>query len=1210
MDDFEKMIQSTSRALDEEPSRETPRYPPSATGTSPQGMAPNIQAQQFRRPSTPDTGPAMVPVPPDASGLSVAPSTAFDPAAFAREVAGTSSGGGEGGFMGGLKQIGYGMSEAAAETGLPFAGMLAGAVRGAPAGVPGMIAGAGTGLLAGYLGGQGLKPLIPQARPEDLPLRIMGQTIGESMAIAPTAFFLPVQTGGRIATFISKIGESARKSPGAYLTAESLTSLGAGIGAGTAEAVAPGEALPRLGGSLAGGLTFSLPSSIVQNVIDKTGRGLRAVADAANPLPWLSGPGERFGELRDSATEALRTRQYTRAANTLYDILEANKEDIPALIRALEDPGIEGIPTMTAAQKTGNKTLAGLEARLALGGKDRYAPETLKQGELAFNALRILTRRLSEVGDPEALRLAAEMRETAFNQMLQNRLTAAEADAATKIARIPRVDVAGRRELGDTVKTEVELALQNARMVEGELWRAGLLQVLKGSAVDPDAQAAAAKEAMKTAGMSQKQYDSIEANIRTNPFLREKASQSLEDIEQQLRTTIPPFGPRRSEYLSTIPTRAQRIYNDLNPIRSFLEIEALKKGTGAANPADVVPSNAAQNFLNRTKDISLENFESLPASLRNVMQGLGVNANVWNTYKNGARTVEALETGSVPQQFLPKLKAVNAVDLLSNRSELMNLARTARAQGDNNLAGIYDTVAAGLLDDIGSLNAPLLDEARAFSKALNDTFTRTYANDITAMSGRGAERMTPEMLVRRAFSPSNMDQTTARMTELRGALEFPKRQYEDALQRLGPDNEITIGLKPLAEMANSQIDTLNGAFQSVLLTAATKTMKQQMDPATGQMATRVDPAALTNFVTENKQLLDGLGLTDTLTDAVKAQNAFDLVRLENSALNKTLREQTAFAKVLAGGENPVIAVADALKGKNPVRDFAQIAKLARAGGPEAINGLKASVYEYAYDAAGGAGNFSPKKYLEILYGRAPKEQGPSFQQPSAMNIMRQNGIITLSEQKNIQRLMNPMIRIENGIENNVPLENFITGASAVEDAALRFLGINIGAAAAGSGGHALYAAGIGSRMVRQIFDQMPTLELRRMIEKASQNPEFMATLLRQGRTAREKFEIARKLNSYMISSGLTAVSSIFEEPPPPEPEPFSQPSQSSRMFRQMPPAPATRGAPGVPQGGGQPAPGPQSQAPTTQSRAMLEQLFPFDTISAMAAQQQQPPPPA
>jgi len=1202
MTDFEKLLESTSRPVDEEPAapaaaapaQESPRFAPSATGTSPQGMAPNIQAQQFRRPSTPDTGPAMVPVPPNASGLSPAPSTEFDPAAFARQLEATSSGGGDGGIFEGLKQIGYGMSEAAAETGLPFSGMLAGAVRGAPAGVPGMLAGAGTGLLAGYLGGQGLKPLIPQARPEDLPLRIMGQTIGESMAMAPTAFYIPVQTGGRIATFISKIGESARKSPGAYLTAESLTSLGAGIGAGTAEAVAPGEALPRLGGSLAGGLTFSLPSSIVQNVIDKTGRGLRAVADAANPLPWLSGPGERFGELRDAATEALRARQNTRAANTLYDILEANKEDIPALIRALEDPGIEGIPMMTAAQKTGNKTLAGIEARLALGGKDRYAPETLKQGELAFEALRILTRRLSEVGDPEALRLAAETRETVFNQMLQNRLTAAEADAAAKIARIPKVDVAGRREIGDTVQTEILIALQEARAVESELWRVGLLQVLKGPPVDTAAQTAAFKTALKKAKMTEQEYNNITAMMARHSDIREDAVKTMDDWIEQ-------FGylPESRRY-----SVAKERYAGNQRYRDFLEIEPLKQGARAANPADVVPSNAAQNFLERTKDVSPENFPMLPAPLRNIMQGLGVNVNTWTTYKSGARTLEALETGTVPRQFFPELKPVNAVDLLSNRSELLELARSARAAKDNYLAGIYNTVAAGLLDDIKTLNAPLLDEARTFSKALNDVFTRTYADDITAMTARGAQRITPEVLVRRAFSPSNMDQTTARIAELRGALALPKRQYEDALQRLGPDNEITIGLRPLAEMADSQLDTLNGAFQSVLLTAATKTMKQQMDPATGQMATRVDPAALTNFVTENKQLLDSLGLTDTLTDAVKAQNAFDLVRLENSAINKSLREQTAFAKILEAGESPIVAVSDALNGKNPVRDFGKLVKFARANGPDAVNGLKASVYEYAYNEAGGARNFSPKKYLEALYGRAPGERGSSFAQPSAMNIMRQNGLITLGEQKNVQRLLNPMIRIENGIENNVPVDNFITGVGAIEDLALRIIGSRIGTSAAGSGPGSLIAASAGSKYMRQVFDQLPTLELRRVIEKASQDPGFMAELLKQGRTERERFEIARKLNSYMISSGLTALTS--DEAPPP-PEPFAQPSQSSRMFRQLPPAPTTRGVPGMPQGGGQPPPGPQSQGPATQSRAMLQQLFPFDTISAMAAQQ---PPPA
>jgi hypothetical protein len=1117
MDDFDKLIESTSTAVDETPQAPEPgRYPPSATGVSPQGLAPNIQAQQLQRPPrTADTGPSIAPAPVDASSVSIAPGTEFDPEAFARQLDETSSGGQ--GFLGGLKQVGYGISEAAAETGLPFAGALAGVVRGAPGGVPGMLVGGGTGLLAGYLTGQGLKPMIPEARPEDLPLRIMGQTIGESMAIAPTAFFLPVQTGGRVATFISKIGESARKSPVGFLSAEALTSVGAGAGAGIAEGLDPGAAGTRLVGSLLGGAAFSIPASILQNTISGAGPVLRTIADAANPIPLITSPSQRLGEIRDQALESLRTRQYTRAANTLYDLLEKNKEDVPALIRALEDPGIEGIPMMTAGQKTGNKTLAGLEARLALGGKGRYKPETLEQGKVAFEALRLLTRRLSEVGDPEALRLASELRENAFNQMLQNRLTAAEADAAARIARIPRVDVAGRRELGDIVKSEVELALDNARMVESEMWRTG--------------------------------------------------------------------------------------------IRQF----AQSAGSGPA--AMIQPRATSEAFLRSIQNVSEANFNELPVQLRNIMRDMGVDKEAFARYKQGMRTEEFLRTGQVPYRYNPwalrdgerALQPVYALDFLNNRSEMLGLARQAAGAGDVNSARIYSQVAEGLLDDLSSVEAPLLAEARSFSKALNDTFTRTYANDITATTGRGAERLTPEILVRRAFSGSNMDQTTARMAEIRGALSFPRQQYEDALARLGPDNEITIGLRPLAEMADSQLDTVNGAFQSVLLTAATKTMKQQMDPATGQVVTRVDPAALTSFVTENRQLLDGLGLTDTLSDAVRAQNALDLVRMENSAMNKGLREQTAFAKVLAGGENPIVAVADVLGSTNATRDFGKIVKLARAGGPEAVAGLKSSVYEYAYLQAGGANKFDPKKYMEVLYGRVPGEPGPSFRQPSVMSIMRQNGLITLTEQKNMQRLIAPMLRIQEGIESNVPVEEIIKGASAVEDAALKFLGINVGAMAPGSG-HQLYAASIGSQTVRRIFDQMPTLELRRMIEKASQNPEFMATLLKQGRTNRERYEIARKLNSYMISSGLTATSSIFDEPPPPEPEPFSSPSQSSRMFRQLPPAPTTRGLPGMPPSGGQPAPGPQSAAPPSQSRAMLQQLFPFDSISAMAAQPPAPPP--
>lgn len=132
MDDFEKLIQSTSRPVGQEPAEtQTPRYPPSATGVSPQGAAPNIQAQQFSRPTTPGALAAPVPADASGSGLSIAPNTEFDPAAFDRLVKETSRGG-DGGIFEGLREIGYGMSEGAAETGLPYGGMLAGALRGAP----------------------------------------------------------------------------------------------------------------------------------------------------------------------------------------------------------------------------------------------------------------------------------------------------------------------------------------------------------------------------------------------------------------------------------------------------------------------------------------------------------------------------------------------------------------------------------------------------------------------------------------------------------------------------------------------------------------------------------------------------------------------------------------------------------------------------------------------------------------------------------------------------------------------------------------------------------------------------------------------------------------------------------------------------------------------------------------------------------------------
>jgi hypothetical protein len=1117
--------------------------------------------------------------------MATAQAPAFDPDAFERQMRSWATSGAASGR--GAREMLTGALESVAETGAPLAAGLAGMKIGAAAtaGNPvGAAVGLGTGLLTGWLMGEQAKQTLPPVPPEGSPLRVGTKFFADSLMTAPLAFGLPQAgaTAGRVSKLISGIGESARRSPGAYMTAEGIMSLGAGLGAGVGEGLNPGDPLAQAAGGLAGGLSFQLPATIVQNTITNVSPQL---AKALNPLSWVSD----FQGQRQAVTEAVASRQMNRAVNTLFNVLESAGEDIPALIRSLEVPNLPGVPNMTAAQKTGNRTLAGLEARLALGS-DRYKPETLAQAQEAFTALRVLTQRLEDTGDPAALQIAAQSRENAFNQMLQNRLFAAEARAADQVSRIPSASVADRREIGDVVRSEVALALDNARMVEREFWNAGLQQLLAKNR-GPSKEKMLA-DMLKSKKMSPDEYDRIEDLVKRFPDIEEDAFKPLADWKTGGRT----------QEQAEARVKANQRYRDYFEVRDFkqsLDVGLIPTQAGIVpgDPMQIKPSNAAASFLEAVKTKSDPNFDLLPAALRNIMQDLGVNKNNFVRYKNGMRSPEGIEAGAVPHRFLPNPKPVNAIDMLNNRSELLSMARAARANGDPD-AGIYSKVAAGILEDLRQLDSPLLNEARSFSKALNDTFTRTYANDIMSVNPRGAEKLTPEQIVAR------LRQDTQRMDDISDAIRFPRRMYEDALERLGPDNEITKGLQPLVSLSDDSLQTISNAQRSILLGAAAKTLRQINDPVTGTVRSEVNPAAMTQFVNENRELLDRLGLTATLQDANQAQNALELVRMQNSALNKDLRNQTAFSKVLAAGEDPVEAIVTAMKGKHSARDMGQLAKLAKSDGPAAMDGMKSIVYEYLYKTAGGNDKFSPSEYQRLLF--EPISRG----QPSVVNIMRSQGLMSLTELKNLKRILDPMIRIEKGLEANVPIENFMTGASAVEDLALRVIGSKIGRVAdPGS----IIAAGAGSRYMRQMFDQMPMLEMRRVIEKATQNPQMMADMLKRGRTQRESMELAKKMRSYLLTSGLTAVS------PEPEEEPMFPPNmpqstgpmfqgRAAQALRQLPPAPNTRGVPGLSQGGGGGGGGAPAGAPS-QSRAMLQSLFPFDTISAMAAQPPQAPPP-
>jgi hypothetical protein len=982
------------------------------------------------------------------------------------------------------------------------------------------------GLGVGYLSGQELDSLFPAVPREDLiPYREGGKTFGSAISSAPAAFSLPQITANRVGRFVSTLGEMARRNPKTFMAGEAITAATMGMAGGASESYFPGQEGTRMAAEIGTGLLT--PTKLLLSGVDLAKTGLRQARSA-------------YGN-RASTLEA-------KATNILLDALDKSGEDPQALIKALRQQLPGGVPSPTSGQKTGSQALMDLEA--ALGEHHaQFGGETRQQAQNAMMAYQALIDRLQKIGNPESLRIAAQLREQNFTNMLNARLSAADAKAAQKIAAITKDTPQARAVIGDIVKTETELALQQARTVESELWTEALNRM----------------------------------TTPTTKMTQQKVP--MEGIEAQRI-----FDRTRKWPMITI-----------NQPR--LAVPSLK------------PSNTADIFVNRAAQVGEALYDdAIPAPVRKIMEAFNVDQGTVQRFKTGKLTQEFIDTREVPGSFRPSVKEVDVGELVNYRSTLLKMAREAAGKGDISNADFYGALAEGMLKDLESLKDPMFDQARQFSKALNDTFTRTFAKtaSITGdVTRTGAERLAPELLVTRAFG-RNADVTAQRMEQIEDAVKFMRTQYDDAVQKFGKNSQQAKYLKPLAELADQQVTSVQDAQNRVLRLLAGEAIETVYDQAKGIYVQKLNTAKLTRFTQQNYGMLEKLGIVDDLRDAAHAQNLLTQVTKENSAINQAAKKQSAFAQVLAV-ESPGRALVDALNSKFPVKNIAGIAKLARAGGRDAVDGMKSALYDYAYTKAGGnSGRFSIQAYEDALF--KPISQN----QPSLINIMRANGLMTLTEVKDIKRLINPMVRIETAVKNNIPLDDVIQGAGAVSDLALRVIGSHVGTAAAPSGPGSLIAASAGSKAVRQIFDNLPNATVRQILENAVKDPQAMAILLAKGRTEKQQIDIANRLLDYLgsigVSVGRQAVTPALnyigkEEPRPPQVQaPFTPQGIAARQLRMLPKAPNSRGVPGLtdkkpgatPQGPSAPPAMPGQPG----AKSMFQSLFPNDAIGGMLSQQQ------
>lgn len=1001
-----------------------------------------------------------------------------------------------------------------------------------------------------YVLGDTLADFFPAPPREELvPYREGAITAGGILASAPTTLLMTAPSaigitggpGSRIYKIIDYSTELARRNPKAYLGAEALTAGAAGTAGGAAEAFYPGDTGVRFasefgasvftpGRLLLNGITTGY--NVTKNLIAQKFSDSAVDANRANRLYGIldnvlkqSKPIQELEEL--GTPDALRQAEFLRE-RYYKNLIRQLEADFPA----------EAKPT--AAQATGDPGLALLEESLARGDAS-FRAKISDQARSALRAQQALIRALSSIGSPVALKQAAELQAQLYDSMILGRIGMAERTAANAVARISQDTPANRQLIGQTIKNNVEEALDEARDYEKLLWRQAYQQ----------------------------------------------------------------------------STKVQK---------------------GQIVPRQVVPKKTLTSFLDVVANMTPERYAAMPAEIRSIMARLGVNDYAIASYKRGMKTPEYLETGRVPEEyliggvrqarnykpvFLPLGQKTDVDELIRIRSDMLGWARDAassKGQRSPNDARIYGMLAESILDDFSQLNTTAYDRARQFSKSLNDNFTRSYARDITAVTKAGAERIPPELLVSRMFGRDS-DLTYARMEQVEDAVGFFSQQFDALSQQLAqlraakaPARQIGIvkqqldAIRPMAELSKQRVISVTDAMDRVLRLAMTD--PTIVNPQTG----RVNAQALANWMARNEATLNKFGsLKNDLKSALDAENAFAALNDPNSAVARQLRNQEDFAAVLAGGENPTAAVSDILASRTPVADLRKLINVATKAGPtsqSALNGLKSSIFEWAYTKAGGTGNqFSVKAFDDNLF----KPLAPG--QPSIINLLRTQGLMTGDEVKNIRRLLGTMRRIQDAKDNRLFIENVLSGGNPLESFAVRWLALHGSSAAIPSGPGSLAAASAVSNTAQQLFNQMPRLNALAALREAAADPKLMAALLRKGRTDQEKLAFLRDLQKQFSAAGILVGTgqravipalNITEQ----RQEDVQRQRDEARRNRMTPPAPATRGMPGLtpPPASGAPPAGGGGAPPTSQSRMMLQQLFPNDAIMGAAAVQAGMPP--
>ena len=824
--------------------------------------------------------------------------------------------------------------------------------------------------------------------------------------------------------------------------------LGAAAGALTGPA-AP-VAVPGLAvvGAVGGGIAGMFAAEPIVEGVNSLGLGTRDAPEMDKPFTEA---GRTFGQSIPVAALPLGAVARGAQGGIFEPILNAARTS-PGTFAAIEAVGAGG-------------AAAGRGVAEAIAPGDEFAGTSAEifGGITASVAspVALIARAMREVGP--ALKRASQMfsrsgRETAAGKQLRKLLDEGGEDIPALIARLEAgEDIPGLSfTAGQKSDSAILLAIEQK-----------LLKKIPG--LDKSVQ----ENMVKTIAGLNRAYD-LAVGSGDPSIIKQISQERFRLFERLIQARASAAGEAAIEAAAKIKPRGQRV-DVSRQARVKLE-SALTDARDAertvwntiSKDIEVEPQGLQSTYLDVRSQMLEE--ETLPAPIEAFMRRVG----------------RALDPEDAPPpkpgETPPEPEIITSGDLLRLRSRANSMARSARGGNppDFDMARRLQLIADGALDDLG--NIPGTDEARAFSKALNDVLTRGEAGSILGFDPRGGLRVEPELTLQASIGRGGIEGDVA------------ARQLEEATQLKDIPGEHL----PRRSILSEQEDFLRSMFVQVIDNSG-----------------KVNPKALDRMVRKNAELLERFpGLRVELTDAVSAQKLFErAARIEGESI-QAVKQRAAFAKV-AQFEEPTQAIGNILRGPQPLRHFREISRIARSSGPGATAGLRRVTFDFLFDAAKGKNGLISGKALRDSLDK--KSGGKSL-----LDAMLEEKVLTATQADGILRVISRTERFETAITTGRNIGDVIDDAGALEDLLIRVVGANIGGASVvgGVGGAPIVAAGAGSRFARTLAEKVPGQRVEKIMVEAIENPRFMAQLLRKSGSPAVKRQLMRQMNAFLIQAAL------------------------------------------------------------------------------------------